>query len=75
MSIIKLNSVFAWEQFEAVVVILLIPSDNIVNRSRAEEVLLLESELLARISIIIWIQDTCDVLCVLSFGDGTVIVR
>ena len=51
-----------------------ISSNHIVDRGRAEEVLLLETELLTSISGIVGIEAGCDVFGVLSFLDSTVVV-
>jgi len=75
MSIVQLDLVQISKLLEVVVVVLLVSSDNIIKRSGAEEELLLESQLFASICGIIWIQNTCDVLCTLSLLDGTNIIR
>jgi hypothetical protein len=52
----------------------LVSEDDIVDGGGAEEVLLLESELFTGISGVIWIEDTGNVLGILSLTNGTVVV-
>lgn len=74
MSIIQLDLVLFREILESIVVNFLVSKDDIVDGSRAEEVLLLKSELLTGIGGVIWIEDTGNVLSILSLANGTVVV-
>ena len=56
MSIIQLNLILVRELCESIAVVLLVSSNDIVDGGGAEEVLLLESQLLTGISIVVWIQ-------------------
>ena len=62
------------EILESIVVSFLVSLEDIVDGSGAEEVLLLESELLTGIGGVIWIEDTGNVLGILSLANGTVVV-
>ena len=62
------------EILESIVVSFLVSLEDIVDRSGAEEVLLLESELLTGIGGVIWIEDTGNVLSILSLANGTVVI-
>jgi len=74
MSIIKLNLIFISKSEESVIVSIFISSNDIVDGGGAEEVLLLQSELLTGIGGIIWIKDTGDVFGILSLTNSTVVI-
>lgn len=71
MSVVELNFVLLWELGEPVVVALLVPSDDIVERCRAEEVLLLESELLTGVSAVVGVENAGNVLSILPVRNGS----
>ena len=71
MSVVELNFVLLWELGEPVVVALLVPSDDIVERCRAEEVLLLESELLSGVSAVVGVENAGNVLSILPVRNGS----
>lgn len=75
MGIVQLHAVLLGEHSKSVVVLLLISADHVIDGSRAEEVLLLETELLTGISAIVGVEHGRDVLGLLSLGDGTLVVR
>ena len=75
MGIIKLDFVQVSEGLESIVGMLsFISSNNIIDRSRAEEVLLLKSELFTSIGAVIRVKNTCDVLSFLSLSDSSMVV-
>ena len=71
MSVVELNFVLLWKLGEPVVVALLVPSDDIVERCRAEEVLLLESELLSGVSAVVGVENAGNVLSILPVRNGS----
>lgn len=54
--------------------ILFVSSDDIINTSRAEEILLLESKLFTGVRGIVRVEDTGDVLCLLSLLNSSLII-
>lgn len=66
MSIIKLNFIFFRKNRKLIIVFFFVSSNNIVDRCRAEKILLFESKLFTRITWIIRIQNWSDVFCVLT---------
>jgi len=74
MSVIKLDSIFLSELCESIVMLFFVSLNNVINGSRTEEILLLQSELLTRVCAVVWIQDTGDVLGLLSFINSTLVV-
>jgi hypothetical protein len=74
MSIVKLDLVLVSKSGESVIVSIFISSNDIVDGGGAEEILLLQSELLTGISGVVWIKDTGDVFGILSLANSTVIV-
>jgi hypothetical protein len=75
MGVVELDLVQVSESRESIVSMLcFVSSNDIVDGSRAEEVLLLESQLFACISRIVWIENTCDILSFLSLSDSSVVV-
>ena len=74
MSVIELDLVEVGELCKLIVVIHLVPPNDIVEGSRAEEVLLLKSQLLSGIGAVVRVKDTGDVLGVLSFSDSPVMI-
>lgn len=74
MSIIKLDLIFIGKHSESIVVSIFISSNDIVDGGGAEEILLLQSELLTGISGVVWVKDTGDVFGILSLANSTVII-
>ena len=74
MCIVKLDLVFLSELGPVIWMVLLISSDDVTDGGTAEEVLLLQTELLSCLSVVIWVQHTSDILCLLSLLDSTEVV-
>lgn len=74
MSIVKLDLVEIREPGEVISMLVLVSSNDIIHGGRAEEVLLLKSELLTGIGGVVGVEDGGNVLGVLSILDGSVIV-
>ena len=75
MRVIQLDFVFLGEKSESIVVSLLISADHIIDGGGAEEVLLLETELFTRVGAVVGVENTCNVLSILSFSYGSMIIR
>ena len=75
MGVVELDLVQVSESRESIVsMFIFISSNDIVDGSRAEEVLLLKSQLFTSISAVVRVKNTGDVFSLLSLGDGTVVV-
>jgi hypothetical protein len=59
---------------KVIVMILFVSSDDVVKTGRAEEILLLQSELFTGVSGIIRVEDTGDVLCLLSLLNSSLVI-
>ena len=74
MSIVELDLVLVGELRPVISVVLLVAADDVTERSSAEEVLLLQSQLFTAGSGVVGVEDAGDVLCGLPLGDGTEVV-
>merc|ERR1712127_1133390 len=74
MRIIQLDLVLLGEEGESIIVPLLVSPEHVVDGCGAEEVLLLETELLAGVGRVIGVQHTRNILCLLPLSNGAVIV-
>ena len=74
MSVIQLNLIELCKLGEHVIMLLFISSNYVIERCGAEEVLLLQSKLFTCICFVIGVENTCDVLSVLSIADGTIVI-
>ena len=75
MSVIQLDFIQLSKSGKLVtVMVLFVVADDIIEGCRAEEILLLQTELLTGISRIVGVQNTGNVFGILSFRDGTMIV-
>ena len=74
MRIIQLHFVLLRKESKSIIMPLFVSSNHVVDRCRAEEVLLLESELLSGVGRVVGVENTCDILSLLSFSNGTVVV-
>ena len=74
MSIIQLNLIFLWEHFESIIVLQFISSNNVINGSWWEEVLLLQTKFFSSICAVIWVQATCDRFSTLSFPNCSLVI-
>jgi len=74
VGVVKLDLVLLLELRPVVIVGLFVPPNQISDSSTAEEVLLLQSQLLSRLCGVVGVQDTCDILSFLSLSDGAVVV-
>jgi len=54
--------------------IFFVSSDYITKWSRTEEILLFKSKFFSTLTWVIWIQNTCNILCALSLADSTKII-
>ena len=70
-----MNLVLVSKLSESVIVSIFVSPYDIVDGGGAEEVLLLQSELLTSISGVVWIKNTGDILGILSLTNGSVVVR
>ena len=74
MCIVELDLVFLSELGPVIWMVLLVPSDDVTDGGTAEEVLLLQTELLSCLCVVIWVQHTSDILSLLSLLDSTEVV-
>ena len=74
VSIVELDSVLFCEEAEIIAVLSLVAADNILQRSGAEEVLLLESEHLALVLVVVGIENLGDILGVVLLLDSEVVL-
>lgn len=74
MGIIQLDLMFLSELRPIILMLGLVPPDDVSNWSTAEEVLLLETQLFSFWSWIVWIEHTGDVFSLLSFLDSTKVI-
>jgi len=75
VSVVELDLVLGCKLCKVVVVLLFVPADNVVERGRAEEVLLLQTQLLASIGRVIWVEYRGDILGILTLLNSPCIVR
>ena len=73
MGIIKLNCVFSCKEAEITAVLCLIAANNILKRSRAEEILLLQAKYFALIFVVVRIKNLSNVFCVVLLLNSLVI--
>ena len=70
MSIVELDLVLVRELGPVISMILLVAANNVTERSSAEEVLLLQSQLFTAGRGVVGVEDAGDVFGGLPFGDG-----
>jgi len=75
MRIVQLNLIKICKLGKHVVMLLFISSNDIIQRCWAEKVLLLQSQFFTSVCFIIWVKDTGDILSILSFSDGSIVIR
>ena len=66
MGVIELDLVFLSKLRPVILMVLFVSSNDVTDGCTAEEVLLLQSQLLTSLCVVIWVEHTCDILSALS---------
>lgn len=74
MRVVQLNGHFVWQFRPLSVLFLFEPPQNILDGRRHEKILLLQSEFFSGRCVVVWIQYTRYIFCVLPLLNGGIVI-